>query len=113
MFLIQNIAAAPYQKQSVILPSGAAVNFTLYFRSMQQGWFLENISYGTFSLNGVRITNSPNILNQWRNEIPFGLACYSTNNREPGLLQDFSSSASILYILSQDEVDAYTEYLKS
>lgn len=113
MFQVQNIAATPYQKQSLVLPDGTAVTITLYFRSMQQGWFLENLTYGTFILNGVRITNSPNILNQWRNQIPFGLACYSTNNREPGLLQDFSSLASILYILSEDETTAYAEYLKT
>ena len=78
---------------------------------MQYGWFITSLVYGSFTLNGIRISNSPNILNQFRNQIPFGLACYSTNNREPMLQYDFSSGASILYILDQAETQEYADIL--
>ncbi len=83
----------------------------MYFRPMQQGWFINEIAWNNFVCRGIRITNSPNILHQFKNQIPFGLACYSVANREPSLQEDFSSGASKLYILTEDEVAAYAEYL--
>lgn len=111
MFLIQQITANPFQKQTLILENGVPLTLILYYRPMQQGWFIDTLSYLDFELHGVRITNYPNLLYQWRNLIPFGMACFSTANREPQLQQDFSSGASKLYILSEAEVEEFTEYL--
>lgn len=113
MYRIQQITADPYQKQTLILDSGAQVTLTLYFRPMQYGWFLEELKYLDFTLRGLRISNSPNMLHQWRNRLPFGLGCFSTANREPSLIQDFSSGASKLYVLSAAEVAEYTEFLET
>lgn len=96
------------------MPGGDSVSITMYFRSLQKGWFLNELVYNTtFTIQGVRIVNSPNLLHQWRNFIPFGLACFSTAEREPSLIQDFSSGASKLYILTADEVAEYAEYLRA
>ena len=113
MFVVQNITSNALQTQNIVLPDATTFSLTLYFIPMQFGWFITNLTYGNFILQGVRITNSPNMMNQFRNQIPFGLACYSTNNREPSQQQDFSSSASILYILTQAEVNEYADFLKS
>jgi hypothetical protein len=111
MFLIQRVTSNPLQKQVLVLEDGTALSLTLYFRPMQYGWFIENLTYKDFVLNGVRVTNSPNMLNQWRNKLPFGLACFSTANREPSLQEDFSSQASKLYILNAAETAQYAEFL--
>lgn len=113
MYLIQQVTSDALQKQNLVLPDGSQVSLTIYFRPMQFGWFVDNLTSGTFILNGLRITNSPNMLYQFKNQIPFGLACYSTNNREPSQANDFSSGASKLYILTAAEVEAYTEFLKN
>ncbi len=112
MQLIQRISANPYQKQTLVLDDGTSFDITMYFRPMQFGWFINNLAYGDFVLNGLRITNSPNMLNQFRNLIPFGLGCFSAANREPSLQQDFFSGASKLYILTQAEIDEYAEFLR-
>lgn len=111
MYQIQNLTADSRQKQVLVLPSGDQVTIQLYFVPLQLGWFLTSLTYKNFVLNGIRITNSPNILYQWRNQIPFGLACFSQQNLEPMLQQSFLSGASRLFILSQDEVNYYTEFL--
>ncbi len=112
MLLIQRIASDALQKQTLVLEDGTALTLTLYFRPLQLGWFINELTYGSFTLQGMRVTNNPNMLNQWRSVLPFGLACYSTANREPSLQQDFSSGASKLYILTQAEVTEYADYLK-
>lgn len=111
MFIIQQITSDPLQKQTLILPDGSQLQLTIYFVPMQFGWFITNLTYGDFQINGLRITNSPNMLNQFRNIIPFGLACYSVQNREPTQQEDFSSGTSQLFILSQAECAQYAELL--
>lgn len=112
MYLIQRVTSNPLQKQALVLQDGSTLTLTMYFRPMQLGWFINQLTHGDFQLQGLRITNSPNMLNQWRNMLPFGLACFSTGNREPSLQQDFASGASKLYILDAAEVAEYTEFLK-
>ena len=79
---------------------------------MQYAWFIEELSYGDFIVQGMRISNNLNILRQFKNQIPFGLACVSVNEREPMLQEDFNSGNSKLYILTSEEVEAYEDYLR-
>lgn len=111
MNIIQQITTAPLQQQTLILPDGTSFTMTLYFIPMQQGWFITELVYGAFILRGLRVTVSPNMLNQFRNQIPFGLACFSVGNREPSLQQDFSSGNATLYVLTAAEVTEYARLL--
>lgn len=112
MQLIQQFTADPLQKQTLILPDGSTFTMTIYYRPLQIGWFIDTLTYGDFTLKGVRITDSPNMLNQFRNQIPFGIACYTQGNREPTQQEDFSSLNSKLYLLSEAECEEYAEYLR-
>lgn len=112
MNLIQRVTNAPLQKQTLVLDDGTAFSLTLYFRPMQFGWFINELTYEDFTLYGMRVVNSPNMLYQFQNQIPFGLGCFSTNNREPSFIGDFQSGASKLYILTEDEVTEFTEYIR-
>ena len=114
MYQIQQITSAPQQQQTVTLPNGVQLGLTLYYSQQQYGWFA-GISYGsTFSLQGLRITVSPNMLYQWKNILPFGLGCFiTTANREPTQLQDFSTNLFRLYVLSPDEVAEYAAFLSA
>lgn len=111
MTRIENISIDPLQQHTIVLPDGTSFAMTLYFISMQYGWFITNLTYNDFVLNGLRVCDSPNMLHQFRNQVPFGLACITKGNREPTQLQDFSSLNSSLYLLSEDEVEAYEEFL--
>lgn len=112
MYLVNQITADPYQRRTLVLDDGTTFTLTMYFAPMQLCWFITSFIYGDFELNGFRITNNPNMLYQWRNKLPFGLACISNAGREPQLQQDFSSGASKLYVLSEAEVLEYVEFLE-
>ena len=111
MFQIQNLTTDARQKQTLILPDGTQIQIQIYFVPLQLGWFITGITYKDFILNGLRITNSPNMLYQFKNQIPFGLACFSTANREPSLQDDFASGASKLFVLTAEEVTFYSRFL--
>lgn len=113
MYLINNLTQNPLQSQNLTLPDSTIVSIQIYFIPMQNGWFITNLTYGSFVINGMRISNNPNMLLQYQNQIPFGLACYSTANREPSLQEDFSSGASQLYILDQAECEEYYAFLQA
>jgi hypothetical protein len=111
MNLLQSITASPLQQQTVALDDGTTFSFTLNFVPMQYGWFINSLSYGDFIINGLRIVNHPNFLYQWQNLIPFGMACFSTANREPQHEDDFASGASQLFILSKGDCLLYSKYI--
>lgn len=111
MYQIKQITNDPLQKQTLILPDGTSLELVLYFIPMQYAWVIQSLTYGEFVLNGVRVCNSPNMLYQFKNQIPFGIACFSTNAREPSQQDDFTSGASTLFILTAAEVEEYAEIL--
>ena len=113
MYPISKITDKVAQTQTLILPDGTSLQLTIRFYPMQYGWFIDELNYLGFIIRGMRIVNSPNMLHQYYNQIPFGLACYSTNNREPSLQQDFLSGASVLSLLDASEVQYYLAYLKN
>lgn len=111
MNLINNVTADTFQKSQLILPDGSQASLSLAFFPMQFGWFL-SLSYKTVTIDLRRIFVSPNILHQFCNQLPFGIACTSSQaNREPTQQQDFSSGNCNLYLLTAAEVAAYTRYL--
>lgn len=113
MFQIQQLPTNPNQQQNLILPDGTIITFSMQYYPQQQCWVM-NLSYGAFQLNGVQITVNPNILRQFRNQIEFGLSCFSTSTlREPTQQQDFSSGLFQLNILSAEEVQEYEAFLSS
>lgn len=116
MNLINNITDYPLQTITFVLDDGTNFNLTLYFNAGSQGWFIRNLTYNSFVLNNVRISNNPNILYQWQNIVPqFGLACFPSliGGREPMFQEDFASGACSLYVLSASEVLAYSEFIRS
>lgn len=113
MYLIQNISASPLQTMTLTLYNGNPVQLSIYFRPMQLGWFINSLTYQDFTLTGLRITNSPNFLYQFKNKIPFGMGCYSTQKREPTQSQDFSTGANQLFLLNASEVLQLTEFYQN
>jgi hypothetical protein len=110
---LTQITADALQQQSVVLPDGSQFLLQLYYRPQQYGWFINQLTYNSFQLQGLRVTVNPNMLYQWKNQIPFGLACLTLLTREPTQQQDFSSGNFGIYLLSAAEVDQYTEFLSN
>lgn len=110
MKLIQSITDAPLQEVSILLDDGTIFKMELYYIDMQLGWFINSLEYEGILIKGKRICNSPNILHQFKNILPFGIACLTVENREPTLIEDFSSGASQLLILTEEETEQYQDF---
>ena len=114
MLLIPGLTQSANQTITFILSDGTTFTMTLYYNQTQQGWFINNLTYSpdSFTLNGLRIGVNPNMLFQWQNVIPFGLACATQTGLDPTLQQDFVSGNAQLYVLSAAEVAQYSETLR-
>lgn len=112
MYKVPQVTANPLQTQTLVLPDGSQIQIEMYYRQQQYGWFFNSISYGDFVLQGFRITVNPNMLHQWKNRIPFGIACVASVPREPTQQGDFAAGLFTLYVLDATDVATYTEFLE-
>lgn len=113
MLLINQVTDATTQRRNLVLEDGTSLDLEVQFVPLQGGWFINELSYLGFTLRGVRIGNNLNILNQYRNLLPFGLACVTDLEREPSLQGDFLSGEFKLFILTAEEVQQFSEFLSA
>jgi len=109
MFELQKITNDPFQQQNFTLFDGSTLSMSFRFVPMQQGWFIDELVWQDFVLKGFRIVNSPNMLHQFKNQISFGLGCFSKDDKEPSLQEDFLLKTSTLFILDESEVQTFVE----
>lgn len=85
---------------------GVAVEITLRYYPYSSIWTMDVVcEQENFSVYGIRVCNSTNLLEEYKNKISFGIACGSENNKvEPVFLESFSSRKSALMLLNKEEV---------
>lgn len=112
MRLIDKLTDDAAQQYTLISETGQSIQFFLRYIPTQQRWIF-NLSYQGKILNGIALTASPNILRNFRNVLPFGLAVTSTDALDPLYLDDFASKRIKLYLLTSDEVETVEEVIFS
>lgn len=108
-----NLSDEAMQSAKLVMADGSVVTLTLRFNPALERWVFD-ISRNEFSLNGLNICVHPNLLRPWRNIIPFGLACTSTDGVDPTLISDFLPTDTgdahvVLYLLDSTEVEQVEE----
>lgn len=106
MQILDTISNDAKQKHTILLDKdNTSVVLKLTYKPTQNGWFLD-VEYDVknFAVYGLRITTNLNILNQYRNVIPFGIICYCEDNQDPLSVEDFLVGRAHLAILDEDEV---------
>jgi hypothetical protein len=103
---ITELTNQPNQKYTIVLDNNETVDLVLTYSDNQQCWFCDiNYKQDTFICNGIRVVSSPNILHQWKNVIPFGIAIITNDKTDPYFINDFSTNRVGLFILNADDVD--------
>jgi len=100
---IDNITADSNQITNVVLDDGTIVSINLIYRPATQRWTID-VAYGSFIANGINVCIHPNFMREWRNVIPFGIGCTTTDGIDPVYLEDFANGRATLHILNHDEV---------
>ena len=111
MQTLDNISNDGKQKHTILLDSDSSrIVLDLTYKPTQLGWFMD-VSYEKleFEVHNLRITTNSNLLNQWKNKLPFGIMCQGKDSQDPLLLEDFLVGRASLSILSSDEVKMFDE----
>lgn len=105
MQIITSITNDPKQITTLPLDNNETAILKLYYRARMQEWYFD-LNYGSRNINGLKITLAPNLLRQFRNIIPFGLAVYAeVGGVEPFEIEAFSSGRVKIAILNKSEVE--------
>ncbi len=93
-------------KQSFFLESENKERFKLelFYTIAQESWYF-NFTYKDITINSQKLITDFDILKQYKNIIPFSLACINENAIDPAFLDSFIDGTTQLFILSRDEVD--------
>lgn len=110
MNYVDIITENPSQVMSLVLENGNNINLNLRYSQNQKGWFYD-LSYLGFNLYGRRVVTSPNMLRQFKNYIPFGLAVVTTDGHEPVFIEDFKNKRASMYTLNEEDVATVEELL--
>ena len=102
MIEITDIDDNYYQQFQYVVTGYDTAFFSLYFKPRQFTWFYD-LKFANFEVLGERLAVSPNLLRQFKNRIPFGVAIFG-----PELVDPYSVDAFLkgwkFYILTQTEV---------
>ena len=112
MNALNGLTSQPTQTASVTLPDGSRVSLTLAWRPQQAGWFYDLTWPGSdafptgFESLGRRLVTSANLLRQFRNLIPFGLAVFTADGADPGTVDALADGTATVCLLNSDDVAA-------
>ena len=121
MLKIDGITDDFKQSKQITLPDETTFSLKIEYIPLQIGWFINEITYDPpvrtplpnkiFTVRSIRITKNLNLLQSYRNLIPFGLACLSKEPEEPTHIEDFISGNYELYLLTKEDLDDYSRYI--
>ncbi len=110
MNIINGLTTEGAQTIAVTLEDGSRATLSLYFRPQQNGWFFDVSWPGSpilpvpFVANGRRLVTSGNLLRQFRDVIPFGLALFTVDNSDPSSQSAFVDGTASLVLLNAADV---------
>ena len=101
---LTKLTSSANQRYNVITENCVSFVLTLEYHPRTYAW-VASIQYGDLQIDGFTLVVSPNILRQFLNNVPFGLAVVSTDDLDPLYIDDFSTQRVTVFVLSAAEVN--------
>jgi hypothetical protein len=103
---ITNLSDEASQLTKVVLADGSVATFQFLYNAAVERWGF-SVSHPDIECDGMILCAGANVLRMFRNTIPFGLGCYSTDGADPFYIEDFASGRITLYVLDESEVEFF------
>ena len=91
------------QKFVAVIDGYDAATITLEYKSQQYAWYM-SVVWGDFAIYGERVAVSYNLLRQFRDILPFGIAVSGVDAMDP-LFKDSWLSANSFFILDSTDIE--------
>lgn len=85
------------------LADGSSGTLELIFQGATERWCFI-VKYAAFNSGLLGLCCYPNILRQWEDTLPFGIACVTADQTDPFNVNDFATGRVSLYILEQADI---------
>lgn len=105
MTKITNLTNFSDQVTQLQLPDGTIAEMELIYHGATERWIM-NVAYNGKIINGVGLCCYPNILRQFENILPFGIACTTNDHTDPFDINDFSTGRVSMFLLTTDDIAA-------
>ncbi len=105
MYELTQLGNEPKQQLEMILANQEQVRLYFEYKANQLGWFF-SFEYDNEKYQNIRLTTSYNTLRAYRNWLPFGLRCDTTDDEEPMYIDDFLIGYAKVYLLTKQDVQA-------
>lgn len=105
MYKFTQLDNQPRQDLYIYLNDEKKIKFRFEYKANQLGWFF-GFQYGDVNYQNIRLTTSYNILRAYRNWLPFGLRCDTTDFEEPMGINDFVNGYATVYLLTKEDISA-------
>lgn len=109
MRYINKLISSPFQTAFLTGNAGQRIRMDLRYNPTQKMW-IADFQLGEFSVKGISVVKSPNLLRNYRNILPFGIVVTTADGQDPRNLEDFSTQYAAMYLLTQDEVLELEEF---
>lgn len=103
MLYVNGLSDSPNQSFRMPISDGTTAYFTLVYRPRIKAFYID-LTWQTININGLRVSLSMNIYEQYSNNLPFGLMCFSSDGVEPFLLTDFYQKRCGFYLLDSADL---------
>jgi hypothetical protein len=100
------------QKFRMLFFTNETIEFFFEYRNTQSGWYWGFTFRGRTIIN-MRLVLGANIIREFRNTLPFGIACTATDNEPPLDVNDFLNGRVSIYLIEgKDEIEYIENYYK-
>lgn len=100
---IDTITGDANQVTKLVLDDGTVAQLTLNYRGAIQRWSFD-VVHPLLTVRGLNLCVQPNLLRSWREIIPFGIGCTTTDGADPVYVDDFTSGRATLHLLDAADV---------
>lgn len=100
---ITSLTSEYKQNLTISIDTGKILKLNFRYSETQSCWFYE-FTYEGFRAGWYTLVNSPNMLREFQNILPFGIGCSTIDGQDPYFINDFTSGRAKVYILTKDEV---------
>lgn len=105
MIKLTNITSSSLQTFTFTTEDKTDVTMTMRYMSSQLGWIANISDSNGFTVNGIALIASPNLLREFKEIIGYGIAITSVTGYDPRNIDSFFSESAIMYVLSNSEVE--------
>lgn len=103
MNLLGGFTDQPKQTTSIVLADGSKATLALEYRPNQLAWFYD-LAWSDLEIKGLRLVASPNVVRQFRLQIPFGLAVITAGNVDPVDQESLVNGSASIFLLDAADV---------